>query len=360
VTAGLLLLAVGLIAANGFFVGAEFAVLASRRTRLEPLLRSSRRARTALRAIEQLPLMISACQFGITLASLGLGALAEPVVASLLTDALATLHIPQELIHPLALAIALTLVSCLHMLLGEMVPKNLALTGPERAAMILAPPLLLFVQIFRPIIIGLTAIATAVLKLLRVTPASEIGEVTDRDSVAALIGESSEEGLLKTNQHELLTGALAFEETKAEAVGLPLDTLVTVDPDVTPGRVEQLVAATGYSRFPVQADYRTPRRPELIGYIHIADVLDTDQARRNLPLDHRWIRPLGEIRTTATLQSALATLRRSGSHLARLIDDNGETQAVIALEDILEELVGEVRDATRQADDTPRPDRTSS
>jgi CBS domain containing-hemolysin-like protein len=358
VTAGLLLLAVGLVAANGFFVGAEFAVLASRRTRLEPLLRSSRRARTALRAIEQLPLMISACQFGITLASLGLGALAEPVVASLLTDSLAALHIPQELIHPLALAIALTLVSCLHMLLGEMVPKNLALTGPERAAMILAPPLLLFVQIFRPIIIGLTAIATAVLKLLRVTPASEIGEVTDRDSVAALIGESSEEGLLKTNQHELLTGALAFEETKAEAVGLPLDTLVTVDADVTPGRVEQLVAATGYSRFPVQADYGTPSRPELIGYIHIADVLDTDQARRNLPLDHRWIRPLGEIRTTATLQTALAILRRSGSHLARLIDDNGETQAVIALEDILEELVGEVRDATRQADDTSGPDRT--
>jgi CBS domain containing-hemolysin-like protein len=360
VTAGLLLLAVGLIAANGFFVGAEFAVLASRRTRLEPLLRSSRRARTALRAIEQLPLMISACQFGITLASLGLGALAEPVVASLLTDPLATLHVPHELIHPLALAIALTLVSCLHMLLGEMVPKNLALTGPERAAMMLAPPLLLFVQVFRPIILGLTAVAIAVLKLLRITPANEIGEVTDRDSVASLIGESSEEGLLKTDQHELLTGALAFEETKAEAVGLPLDTLVTVDPDVTPGRVEQLVAATGYSRFPVEADDRTSSGPNLIGYIHIADVLDTDQARRNLPLDPRWIRPLGEIRTTATLQTALAALRRSGSHLARLIDDNGQTQAVIALEDILEELVGEVMDATRRLDDTSRPDQLSS
>jgi len=360
VTAGLLLLALGLIAANGFFVGAEFAVLASRRTRLEPLLRSSRRARTALRAIEQLPLMISACQFGITLASLGLGALAEPVVASLLADALPTLHIPHELIHPLALAIALTLVSCLHMLLGEMVPKNLALTGPERAAMILAPPLLLFVRIFRPVIIGLTGIATAVLKLLRVTPASEVGEVADRDSVAALIGESSEEGLLKNNQHELLTGALAFEETKAEAVGLPLDTLVTVDPDVTPERVEQLVAATGYSRFPVHAHDGTPSRPDLIGYIHIADVLDTDQARRNLPLDQRWIRPLGEIRASATLQTALATLRRSGSHLARIIDDNGQTQAVIALEDILEELVGEVLDATRRPDDTSRTDPLSS
>ena len=351
-TAGLLLLAVGLIAANGFFVGAEFAVLASRRTRLEPLLRSSRRARTALRAIEQLPLMISACQFGITLASLGLGALAEPVVASLLTDPLTALHVPHQIIHPLALAIALTLVSCLHMLLGEMVPKNLALTGPERAAMILAPPLLLFVQIFRPIIIGLTAVATGVLKLLSITPASEIGEVTDRDSVAALIGESSEEGLLKTDQHELLTGALAFEETKAEAVGLPLDTLVTVDPDITPVGVEQLVAATGYSRFPVRGDDRAHTGADLIGYIHIADVLDTDQARRNLPLDHRWIRPLGEIRATATLQTALATLRSSGSHLARLIDDNGQTQAVIALEDILEELVGEVMDATRRPDVT--------
>ena len=172
------MLAFALIAANGFFVGAEFAVLASRRSRLEPLLRTSRRARTALRAIEQLPLMISACQFGITLASLGLGALAEPVIATLLTGPLAALHVPHELVHPLALAIALTLVSCLHMLLGEMVPKNLALTGPERAAMMLAPPLLVFVRIFRPIIIGLTAVATAVLKLLRITPVSEIGDVT--------------------------------------------------------------------------------------------------------------------------------------------------------------------------------------
>jgi CBS domain containing-hemolysin-like protein len=246
------------------------------------------------------------------------------------------------------------------MLLGEMVPKNLALTGPERAAMVLAPPLLLFVQIFRPIIIGLTAIATAVLRLLRITPASEIGEVTDRDSVAALIGESSEEGLLKTDQHELLTGALAFEETKAEAVGLPLDSLVTVDPDVTPARVEQLVTGTGYSRFPVRANDRTPTGADLIGYVHIADILDTDQARRNMPMDHRWIRPLGEIRATATLQTALATLRSSGLHLARLIDENGHTEAVIALEDILEELVGEVMDATRRPDTTSRPDQPFS
>jgi CBS domain containing-hemolysin-like protein len=351
-TAWSLLLALALIAANGFFVGAEFAVLAARRSRLEPLLRTSRRARTALRAIEQLPLMISACQFGITLASLGLGALAEPAVASLLTAPMAALHIPHALVHPLALGIALTLVSCLHMLLGEMVPKNLALTGPERAAMMLTPALLVFVRIFRPIISGLTAVATGVLQLLRIKPVSEIGDVIDRDSVAALIGESSEEGLLQTNQHELLSGALAFEETKAEVVGLPLEALVTVAPDVTPADIEQLVTATGYSRFPVRKTDHPATGTDFIGYIHLADVLDTDPTSRNGPVDRRCIRPLADIPATATLQTALATLRRSASHLARLIDENGQTRGLIALEDILEQLVGEVADATRRPDGT--------
>jgi len=349
-TAASLLLAFALIAANGFFVGAEFAVLASRRSRLEPLLSTSRRARTALRAIEQLPLMISACQFGITLASLGLGALAEPVIATLLTGPLAALHVPHELVHPLALAIALTLVSCLHMLLGEMVPKNLALTGPEHAAMLLAPPLLVFVRLFRPIIISLTAVATAVLKLLRITPVSEIGDVLDRDSVAALIGESSEEGLLHANQRELLSEALAFEETKAEVVAIPLKALVTVEPDVTPADIEHLVTATGYSRLPVRAADRSSTGASLVGYIHLADVLETDPASRNQPVERGHIRPLADIPTTATLQTALVTLRRSGSHLARLIDEDSQVCGLIALEDILEQLVGEVMDATRRAD----------
>jgi CBS domain containing-hemolysin-like protein len=351
-TAASLLFALALIAANGFFVGVEFAILAARRSRLEPLLRTSRRARTALRAIEQLPLMISACQFGITLASLGLGALAEPAVASLLTGPLAALHVPQELVHPLALVIALTLVSCLHMLLGEMVPKNLALTGPERGAMMLTPALLIFVRIFRPIIIGLTAVATGVLKLLRIEPVSEIGDVIDRDSVAALIGESSDEGLIHADQHELLSGALAFEETKAEVVGLPLEALVTVEPDVTPADVEELVTATGYSRFPVRAADPPSTGADFIGYIHLADVLETDPASRHRPVDRRCIRPLDSIPTTAALQAALATLRRSGSHLARLIDEAGQTRGLIALEDILEQLVGEVVDATRRPNAT--------
>ena len=349
-TAGLLLLSVALIAANGFFVGAEFAVLAARRGRLEPLLRSSRRARTALRAIEQLPLMISACQFGITLASLGLGALGEPAVAAIIIPLFEAAHLPHQLVHPVSLAVALTLISALHMLLGEMVPKNLALAGPERAAMMLAAPLLTFVRVFRPIITGLTAVATGVLRLLSIKPVSEIGDAPNRDAVAGLIAESREEGLLEADQHDLLSGALAFEEMNASAVRLPLDSLVTVPPDVTPARVEELVADTGFSRFPVMVEGDAPPAEALIGYIHLADVLDTDPEQRHRPVDRRWIRPLSDVPTTATLQSVLASLRRSGSHLARVVDENGQTQGVIALEDVLEQIVGEIADSTQRRD----------
>lgn len=342
----LLLLAVGLIAANGFFVGAEFAVLAARRARLEPLLASSRRARTALRAIEQLPLMISACQFGITLASLGLGALGEPVIAELLVGPFEAVHLPHELIHPVSLAVALTVVSALHMLFGEMVPKNLALAGPERAALALAPPLWGFVRVFRPVIVALTAVATGVLRLLRTAPVSEIGDAPNRDAVAALIAESRQEGLLPADQHQLLSGALAFEEQTAASVTLPLTSLVTVAPDVTPAQVEELVASTGYSRFPVRAG--DGGAGELIGYLHLADVLDTDPVTRGRSVDRRWIRPLGSVPATSTLQTALTTLRGGGSHLARVVDEDGSIRGIVALEDILEQLVGEVVDVTRR------------
>jgi CBS domain containing-hemolysin-like protein len=349
-TAGLLLAAVALIAANGFFVGAEFAVLAARRARLEPLLDRSRRARSALRAIEQLPLMISGCQLGITLASLGLGALGEPAVARLLTGPFEAAHLPEALVHPVSIAVALTLVSVLHMLFGEMVPKNLALAGPERAALALTPPLMGFVRVFRPVIVALTAVATGVLRLLRTEPVSEIGDASNRDAVAALIGESRQEGLLPESQHELLSGALDFEDRTARSVALPLASLVTVTPDVTPAQVEELVASTGFSRFPVEAaagEAESSNR-ELVGYLHLADVLETDTERRRHAVDRRWIRPLAAVPATATLQAALGTLRRGGSHLARVVAEDGSDCGVIALEDILEQLVGEVTDATKR------------
>lgn len=339
----LLGVAVVLVLGNGFFVGAEFAVLAARRSRLEAAAGTSRRARTTLRAIEQLPLMISGCQFGITLCSLGLGALGEPVVARLLTGPAELAHVPDAVVHPLALAVALTLVSAVHMLIGEMVPKNLALAGPESAALLMAPPLVAFVGVFRPVIVALTAVATGIIRLFGVQPVSEVGDPGDREGVAALIAESRAEGLLPAEQHELLRGALSFEERTAAAVLLPLPSLVTVPPTATPADIETLTVRTGYSRFPVQE-----AGGALLGYVHLADVLETDEAARQAPVDRRWIRSMTTIRPSDLLQDVLARLQRTGAHLGVVVGDDGVTLGLVALEDVLEELVGEVRDSQRR------------
>jgi CBS domain containing-hemolysin-like protein len=194
----------------------------------------------------------------------------------------------------------------------------------------------------------LTGVATGVLRLLRITPVSEIGDAANRDAVAALIAESRQEGLLQPSEHELLSGALAFEERTAAAVVVPLTSLVCVPPDVTPAQVEMLVAETGYSRFPVETQQANAAPVELIGYIHLTDVLEVDAVRRHQPVERRWIRPLEAVPAAARLQHVLATLRSSGAHLARVINEDGSTGGIIALEDVLEELVGEVADITRR------------
>jgi CBS domain containing-hemolysin-like protein len=341
-----LLVAALLIAGNGFFVAAEFALLAARQTRLTGLAETSRRARSALRASRQLPLMISGCQFGITICSLGLGAVAEPAVAALLEPAFAAVGLPEAVLHPISFALALLLTSVLHMMLGEMVPKNLSLAGPERAAMLLAPPLLGFIRLFRPVIVGLTAAATAVLRIFKVEPVDEGGHAYTAEQVAGLVEEASREGLLGSDEHDLVVDALAFGERTAAAVLLPTARLVTVPQRVTAAGVEQRVAETGFSRFPVaDAD------GGLVGYVHLADVLHVPTARRDRPLARGTIRALPQVAAGTPLHEVLALLQRTGAHLAEVVDrgrDGSRLLGVVALEDVLEELVGEVRDATRR------------
>jgi CBS domain containing-hemolysin-like protein len=342
-TTAALLLAVVLIAGNGFFVAVEFALLAARRTKLTGLAETSSRARAALRASSRMPLMISGCQFGITICSLGLGAVAEPAVATLLEPAFAALHVPEGLLHPLAFALALLATSALHMLLGEMVPKNIALAGPERAAVLLAPALLGFIRVFRPAIVALSAAATAVLGLFKVEPVDEGDHSYTAEQVAGLVEEARREGLLDSEEHEHVVGALEFGERTARDVLLPRGTLVTLDEQATPAQVEQEVARTGFSRFPVT---RGPGG-QLVGYVHLIDVLHIPVQQRQRPLPTRTVRPLPEVAADTKLHEILALLQRTGAHLAQVVD-GGSTLGVVALEDVLEELVGEVRDATRR------------
>ena len=333
-----------LLAANAFFVGAEFALISARRSAIEPRAAGGGwAARTTLAAMENVSLMMAAAQLGITICSLGLGYLGEPAIAHTLEVPFEEIGVPEALLHPIAFLIALSIIGYLHVVLGEMVPKNIALAGPDRAALMLAPPLTFVVRLLRPVIALLNWIANVTLRLVGVEPKDEVTSAFTRDEVAGLVGESRREGLLDEHEGQLLEGALHFEEGTAAAVLLPVSQLETVPLDVTPAQLEQVAARTGYSRFPVE------RHGELVGYLHLKDVLEFEDRHRNRPIAASWVRDLADVAQTDSLGDVLATLRRSRAHMARVAGSDGMVLGVVALEDVLEELVGEIRDEAREA-----------
>jgi CBS domain containing-hemolysin-like protein len=345
-------LALLLLLLNSFFVGAEFAVISARRSQIEPLADAGRRAaRTTLWAMEHVSLMLACAQLGITVSSLGLGAVAEPAIAHLLGVPFGAVGAPPELMHPVAFAIALCAVIYLHVVVGEMVPKNLALAGPERAALLLAPPLVGIARMLSLLIRLLTAVTNGLLRLLRVEPKVELTSAFTAEEVHSIVTESRREGLLE-DEHNLLTGALELGERQAGDVMVPWQRLVTVPTGSTPEQVEAQVARTGFSRFPVVTrnvvSNQVDASAEVIGYLHVKDLLYADDDRHRQPVPEKRVRSLVTVGEQDEAEEVLAAMRRTGSHLARVVDSGGGTLGVVFLEDVLEELVGEVRDATQR------------
>ncbi len=335
------LVAVVLLGANAFFVGAEFALISARRSSIEPLAEAgSRRARTTLGAMEQVSMMMAGAQLGITVCSLGLGAIGEPAVAHLLEPLFDAVGVPEGAVYPISFVLALTAVVALHVVIGEMVPKNLALAGPDRAALALAPPLLVVVTVLKPVIFVLNKLANAILRLLKVDPKDEVTSSFTRDEVAGLLDESRAGGLLDDADHDLLTGALTLEDRDTRTVLIPRADLTVLGPDDDALAVERVAAQTGFSRFPVVgAD------GELSGYVHVKDVLvaDGDPDVRVAEIT----RPLPRVAAEADLRSTLQTMQADRAQLAAVVD-GGVVVGVVALEDILEELVGEIRDSVHR------------
>lgn len=336
----LLLFTVGLLLANAFFVGAEFALISARRSSIEPkAIEGHRSARVTLRAMENVSLMMAGAQLGITICSLGLGALGEPAVAHLLEGPFHAIGIPESLLHPVSFAVALAIVVGLHVVIGEMVPKNIALATPERSALALTPGLVLIVRILGPFIWLANAVANLLLRLIGVDPQDEVTSAYTRDQVAGLVAESHREGLLDLEEQQLLTGALEFEQRTARSVLLPLSEVVTLPVHVTPRELELAAERTGFSRFPVRdAD------GVLSGYLHLKDVLQTEPEQLDVETGSDLVRPLPSVAIDESLRDVLHTLQRTGAHLALVTDGHGEVLGLVALEDVLEELVGEITD----------------
>lgn len=341
-----LLLGLLLLALNAFFVATEFALVSSRRSQIEPQAQAgSRLARTTLVAMERVDAMIAGIQLGVTVSSVILGAVAEPAVGRVVDPIVELLHLPHGVVKPLGLVLALIVVAYFHVVLGEMVPKNLTLARPERAVLLLAPVMYAFVLALRPVIAALNKVARASLWVLRVEPRAEVSSTYTREEVAALVEESRGEGLLEDDEYGRLAGALGFTEKTVAAVLLPVDRLTTVARGASGADVEALCAATGFSRFPV-----VDAAGDLVGYLHIKDVIAPDEARRQRPVEDKWIRPFATVGVDDPLHEALETLQRRGSHLARVVEPDGTTLGIAALEDVIEELVGEIRDAAHAED----------
>ncbi|MDH6236020.1 hemolysin family protein [Cryobacterium sp. CG_9.6] len=332
-----------LLVANAFFVGAEFAVISARRSQIEPLAEAGKRsAKTALWAMEHATLMLATTQLGITVCSLLILNVSEPAIHHLLEIPLGFTGLSPEVISTLAFLVALVVVSYLHVVFGEMVPKNLSFSVPDRAVLILAPPLVFIGRIFSPVIVALNATANAVLRLFGVQPKNEATSTYTLDEVATIITQSTKEGVLFDGTGAL-TATFEFTTRKVSDVAVPIVDIISLPESATPANVEKAVTRHGFSRYVLVDEAGEPT-----GYVHLKDVLDIESAEYKNQIPGKRIRQLASIFEDTDLEDALATMRRSGAHLARSFTELGETTGILFLEDIIEELVGEVQDATRR------------
>ncbi|HYO60578.1 MAG TPA: hemolysin family protein [Actinomycetota bacterium] len=337
-----LAIAVALLIANGFFVGAEFAVIAARRTKIDGLAATGDfRARLAQKSIKELSLMLAGVQLGITMASLGLGAVAEPAVAHLIENALHSVaELPEGLLHSISFVVALTIVIFFHMVIGEMAPKNVAIAEPEKTALWLAVPLRVYAFCFRPFIRFLNAIANVGTRLFGVEPQEERTEVHTAGELRAMIADSAREGMVDAFEHRLLSGAIGFGTRDAASIMVPRTEMVAVPATVTPAELETLVLESGHSRFPVYAG----DLDNVLGFVHTKDLLKIPVGVRDVALDRKWIRQMLVVPESLRLHPLLVNMRRERHQFALVVDEHGGTAGVVTLEDLLEELVGEIRD----------------
>ncbi|MFJ8948386.1 hemolysin family protein [Streptomyces sp. NPDC102395] len=319
---------------NAFFVGGEFALISVRRSQIEPHAQAGNtRARMTLWGLQHLSAMMATAQLGITVSSLVLGAVAEPAIAHLLEPGFDAVHIPHGLVHPIAFVLALTVATYLHMLIGEMVPKNIALAAPVPTALLLGPPLVALTRALRPVVFGINAFANALLKLLRVEPKGEVESVFTDDQLARMVLDSSEAGLLSAADGERLRDALELGTRPVGEILVPAQKMRTVAHTVTPAELERTAAAAGYSRFPVTGPNGT-----LLGYLHIKDTLGV--TNRDRPFPRTVLHPVTQVRLDTPLDDTLTALRADGSHLAAVTGETGAVLGFVTMDDVLSELVG--------------------
>ena len=336
-----ILLTLILIALNGFFVAVEFALIGARRTRMEQLARrNNKSARVGLELMRDLPLTISGAQLGITITSLGLGLVAEPAFATVLEKMFdGVFDVPSAVAHWLAFSIAIFIVVFLHMVLGEMVPKNFALTDPEKIACHLATPHRAFVFAFQPVIWALNQIAAFLLKPFRIKQVAEIGVAHTSQEIQNLFEQAKRSGQMDKDRHELLTSVLQFQDQPVASVMVPWQEVDYVDHRHGYTQMGLLAAASGHSRFPVIED------GQMVGFLHVKDLLYTEKSsEKNIRLGG-LVREALFVSPELHLDELLRLMRESQIHFA-IVGSKSDYLGIVTLEDVLEAIVGDIIDET--------------
>jgi CBS domain containing-hemolysin-like protein len=342
VTGWYLLAAVLLLLANGFFVGAEFALTAARRTKLEQMAdEGNARAKLALSSARELTLMLAGAQLGITIASLGLGYVAEPAVADLIERGISPIaELPEGLLHTISFVVALTIIVFLHMVVGEMAPKNIAIARPEESALWLAAPFRAYVVLFRPVIRLLNGLANEGCRIVGVEPRDEVLTAHSAEEIRLMIEESAREGMVDSFERRLLSGATRFGELDAAAAMVPRTEMVAVSISANPEDLERTVLESGLSRIPIYGR----DLDNVLGFFHAKDLLKIEPQDRDRPVARPLIRPMLVVPESRRLYPLLIDMRREGRHVSLVVDEHGGTAGVVTIEDLVEELVGEIRD----------------
>ncbi|WP_328882943.1 hemolysin family protein [Streptomyces sp. NBC_00299] len=338
----LLLLAAAflLILANGFFVAAEFGLVTVEATDAEKAAaEGDRRAHRVVESLKELSFQLSGTQLGITITSLVVGMLAEPALAELLGGPFSAIGIPEGAVSGVAVVVGMLLASAVQMVIGELVPKNWAVSRPMQVARFVAGPQHAFATLFRPVIAGLNSVANRLVRALGIEPAEELASARTPGELVSLARHSAQAGALEQDTADLFVRTLSLAELTAQHVMTPRVKVSALQSSATAEDVVNLTRATGLSRFPV---YRE-KIDEIVGMVHLKDALAIRSSDRLRTPIGRIARPALLVPETLPVQPLLAQLR-SEQPIAVVVDEYGGTAGVVTLEDIVEELVGEVRD----------------
>lgn len=330
-----------LVFANAFFVAAEFAIVKVRRSQLEPLAEKNNiSAKTAVKLLANLDAYLSASQVGITMTSLGLGWVGEPVTAKLLEPVFAWTGISNpNTIHTLSIIVGFTFLTFLHISLGEQAPKMLAIKNPKATSLVIAIPLNIFYVTFKPIVWLLNHAANWILRLIGIQQVSESERVSSEEELRILIAEGRKGGVIDQTEHQLIEKIIEFNDKQAAEVMIPRNHMVAININDPREKIFQTVTEEGYSRIPVYKD----TIDNIVGILYSKDLISAAEHRALITLTD-IIRPAYFASSTKQIGNLLKEMQRNKVHMAIVVDEYGGVEGLITIEDIVEEIVGEIHD----------------